>query len=366
MPKNEPQEDVPRARRAVRDGGDGVKTAPFFLIGAQRSGTTLLRLILNAHSQIAIPEEGTFLIPLLNKKNLHRPISGSELSALASYLSLNPQLKLWACDLEGYLAELAGRESITLGRLVEDLYSACAQQNGKSMWGDKTPPFFRKVDIFHSLFPEARFIHIVRDGRDVFDSWRKIDRTKGNVSTIALDWRYKLSRIERSFSKIPESCKMTLRYEDLLQRTEESVRLVCRFLKIDFQEGMLEFYRSSHKYIGKHHSKLIFRPVNSGNVEKWKKNLTPREARSFALLAGRYLRKYGYQTPSGGSRLSDLLWTAANLLVGVPKRGWEVLRVKQSYQTALRHGTSSGVEDVGEPPQETAARDDRQRKEPGA
>ncbi len=331
-----------------------MNTAPFFLIGAQRSGTTLLRLILNAHSQIAIPEEGTFLIPLLKKGNLRHPLSGTALSALVSYLSQNPQLKLWACDLEAYLSELARKESISLGRLIDDLYSIYARQNGKTIWGDKTPPFFRKVDIFHSLFPQARFIHIVRDGRDVFDSWRKIDQTKGNVSTIALDWCYKLSRIERSFSGIPESNKMTLRYEDLLQRTEESVRLVCRLLDVPFEAGMLEFYRSSHKYIGTHHSKLIFRPVDSKNVNKWRKNLTRREIRSFTLLAGGSLRKYGYETDADGSGPSDLLWTAKNLLLGVPKRGLEVLRVKKSYDTALKHGTASGVEHVGELPQSTS------------
>ena len=343
-----------------------MNTAPFFLIGAQRSGTTLLRLILNAHSQIAIPEEGTFLIPLLKKKHLRSPISGEALSALTSYLSLNPQLKLWACDVETYLSELGRKDRISLGQLIEDLYSVYAHQNGKSLWGDKTPPFFRKVDIFHDLFPRARFIHIVRDGRDVFDSWRKIDKTKGNVSTIALDWCYKLSRIEKSFSRIPEANKLILRYEDLLQHTEESVRSVCRLLEVPFEAGMLEFYRSSHKYIGTHHSKLIFQPVNSKNVKKWKRTLTPREIRVFTLLAGRYLRKYAYEIESDGSRPSDYFWTAGNLLLGVPKRGWEVLRVKQSYDTALRQGTSSGVEHVGAPPQSAAAENGTEGKEPGA
>jgi hypothetical protein len=159
---------------------------------------------------------------------------------------------------------------------------------------------------------------------------------------------------------------MILRYEDLLQRTEESVRAVCRLLDVPFEAGMLEFYRSSHRYIGTHHSKLIFRPVDSKNVEKWRKNLTRREIRSFTMLAGGYLRKYGYETNTGGFRPSDLLWAAGNLLVGVPKRGWEVLRVKQSYDTALKHGTSSGVDHVGEPPRKTATRDEHEEKESGA
>ena len=341
-----------------------MKTAPFFLIGAQRSGTTLLRLILNAHSQIAIPEEGTFLIPLLKKRYIHHKLSGRALSALTRYLSLNPQLKLWGCDYREYFSQLDQKECLSIRELIENLYSIYAQQHGKSIWGDKTPPFFRKVNIFLALYPEARFIHIVRDGRDVFDSWRKIDDTKGNVATIALDWCYKLSRIEKSFSRIPADNKLTIRYEDLLGRTEESVRSVCRLLGVPFETGMLEFYRTSHQYIGAHHSKLIFRPVDSKNIAKWGKNLTPREARCFTLLAGRYLRKYDYQTDTSRPGLVDSIWAAKNLLWGIPRRGLEVLRVKRSYDTALRHGTSSGVEHVGELPHSAAAQDHPPKERP--
>ncbi len=341
-----------------------MKTAPFFLIGAQRSGTTLLRLILNAHSQLAIPEEGTFLIPLLKKRYIHHQLSGRALSTLVRYLSLNPQLKLWGSDYQEYFSQLGQKEHISIRELIENLYSIYAQQHGKNIWGDKTPPFFRKVDIFLALYPEARFIHIVRDGRDVFDSWRKIDNTKGNLSAIALDWRYKLSRIEKSFSRIPAANKLTIRYEDLLGRTEESVRSVCRLLDVPFETGMLEFYRTSHQYIGAHHSKLIFRPVDSKNIAKWKKNLTPREARCFTLLTGSYLRKYNYQNDTGRPGPVDIIWMVKNLLLGVPRRGLEVLRVKRSYDSALRHGTSSGVEHVGELPQNTAAQDHSPKEHP--
>ena len=85
-------------RRSIMD------TPPLFLIGAQRSGTTLLRLLLNAHSQIAIPEEGSFLMPLLKRKYLKKKIAGAPLKRLVSYLMLNDQFRLWGYDYSAYLS----------------------------------------------------------------------------------------------------------------------------------------------------------------------------------------------------------------------------------------------------------------------
>ena len=97
---------------------------------------------------------------------------------------------------------------------MDGMFSSYAVSEGKSTWGDKSL-FFGSIDLLHELFPRARFIHIIRDGRDVFDSWRKMDPTKRHATVMALDWRYKLRSIERSFEKLPASLAKTLRYEDL-------------------------------------------------------------------------------------------------------------------------------------------------------
>ncbi|GAN31521.1 sulfotransferase [Candidatus Brocadia sinica JPN1] len=82
------------------------------------------------------------------------------------------------------------------------------------------------------MFPDAKFIHIVRDGRDVFDSWRKMNSFNDNVAAAALDWRYKLFRIEKSFKKIPEENKITIRYEDLLENPENTIKSICSVIGI--------------------------------------------------------------------------------------------------------------------------------------
>ena len=86
----------------------------FFVVGAQRSGTTLLRLILNAHSKIIIPEESGFLMPLLNKKKLKKTIKDKDLEMIINYLESNNQLKLWKFDFSDFKTRLLKRKNIKL------------------------------------------------------------------------------------------------------------------------------------------------------------------------------------------------------------------------------------------------------------
>ncbi|MEO1923590.1 MAG: sulfotransferase, partial [Nautiliaceae bacterium] len=137
---------------------------PFIIVGTQRSGTTLLRLILNSHSKLAIPEEGTFLMPLLKEKYLNYVFQGKELDRVINYISKNPQFELWNKDFSSLFEEIKSKGRISLKELISNLYSFYAKLEGKLYWGDKTPSFFRKIDILRMLFPNAKFIHIVRDG----------------------------------------------------------------------------------------------------------------------------------------------------------------------------------------------------------
>ena len=129
------------------------------------------------------------------------------------------------------------------------------------------------MDLLYEMFPKAKFIHIVRDGRDVFFSWRKMDPNKSHPSVMAMDWRLKTRFIEQSMKTIPQSNILIIRYEDLLQEPELRVKEICDFLDIKFQKEMLKFHKSSTKYIGKHHSDLIFKAIDSSNINKWEKNL---------------------------------------------------------------------------------------------
>ena len=324
---------------------------PIFIVGTQRSGTTLLRLILNAHSQIAIPEEARFLMPLFKQKYLKHGISSTSMKTLVSYLSQNDQYKLWNYDPQEFLLQLSQMESIGLGELIDSMFTSFCRSEGKTIWGDKSL-FFRTIGVLNTLFPEARFIHIVRDGRDVFDSWRKMDPSKNNASVIALDWSYKIFKIEKSFSRMPSGHTFTLRYEDLLEKPEEVIKEVCTFLNVGYEPAMLDFYKTSHFYIGEHHSDLIFNAINRSNTAKWHKNLTPLEIKSFNLLAGHYLKKHHYEIADAQVRPGDSLRIGMNLLTGIPKRIGQVVYSSWAGTIALRKGGAEKSLPVGVMPKE--------------
>lgn len=321
---------------------------PFFIVGAQRSGTTLLRLILNAHSDVAIPEEARFLTPLLTKRYMLQSISGKDLERAIKYLRANEQFRLWNYDKQDFFNYLEPKESIELSALISKMFQSYAESEGKHYWGDKSL-FFDVIEQLDCLFPHSLFINIVRDGRDVFSSWRKMDNSKGHSAVIALDWKYKMSKIDDSLKYLPSNRKITIRYEDLLSSPEEIIKNICQFIGVSFEENMLNFYKSSHNYIGDHHSKLIFNAIDNSNTEKWKTMLSNSEIRHYEILNGEILRKYGYEVSDQNIQLTELFSIFFDLLVGLPLRVWQVIQARWFYSRALQRGTATSIS-VGEMP----------------
>ena len=324
-----------------------IDSNPIFIIGTQRSGTTLLRLILNAHSKVAIPEESTFLIPLLKRKNIKKTFKGKKQEAILDYLQNNEQLMLWNFESNKTIEKLKKRDDISLKEIFIELFTSYCEYEGKIQWGDKSPSFFRKIAILHELFPNAKFVHIVRDGRDVFNSWRKIDPSKSNIAVVAIEWNYKLSKIEKALTKIPSDKWITIRYEDLIEKSAEIMKLICNFIEIEFEENMLGFYKVSKKYIGTHHSKLIFKPIDPENKFKWKRCLAQTEINVFNLISGYFLRKYGYEVYPNSKKMRTLLHAIKLIIFGLPSRFIQFYTISKLSETALKKGTGIGKNKVG-------------------
>lgn len=295
-------------------------------------------------------------MPLLKRKYIVSGIAGQRLQNYLRFLELNAQFKLWNFNAESVITKLRKSEKVQVQDLISELFSSYASSQGKRFWGDKTPSFFRKIDILASLFPNARFIHIVRDGRDVFASWRKLDPSKNDPAAIALDWTYKVFSIERSLRKLSPERYMTLRYEDLITNPIEVIRAVCEKIGISFEPSMLEFYRTSRHYIGEHHSELIFQPLDSSNKCKWKKTLTGEEAFLFRTLARPALLRFGYEkSKEFGLQPYDLFFVGKRALLGVCRRALQVMRTTILQENAAKRGVSLEGLPVGVLPQEAKA-----------
>lgn len=304
-------------------------SAPIFIIGSQRSGTTLLRLILNAHSKIAIPEEGTFWMPLIRslKGKYEKPIPKAQFANYIKYIKNNDQFNAWFMVDCKILDELMRRDEIVLRDLMEALYLEYARINKKTVWGDKTPSFFRKVNELHAIFSNARFINIIRDGRDVYLSMKNRLSGRGNIAVAALEWRYKVKKVEEAFSRLPQGRTMEIRFEDLLTSPYDKIKGICDFLGVQYEDEMLKFYESSHKFIGEHHSELIFKPISDSSAAKWKKKLSPSDNRIFEFVAYDCLKKHGYEIINDGKfNALDRVKAAAMLFTGLPRRAAQVFK----------------------------------------
>src|SRR5688572_13005619 len=132
------------------------QSTPVFIVGAQRSGTTLLRLLLNAHSALAIPEEGTFWMPLLRRFGRERELRGRTLENALAYVERNHQFKLWNTDPAPHFDALRRAGHAQLDELIAGTYLVHARAQGKCFWGEKSSVFFRTVPLLADLFPGAR------------------------------------------------------------------------------------------------------------------------------------------------------------------------------------------------------------------
>ena len=161
---------MPRA--AARS--DPAEAPPVFILGAQRSGTTLLRLMLNAHRDMLVPHESAFITGYARRldrfNGLRRP---EDLRRALEAIGREPHI------VKGGLIPHPGAvldEPIAdYPDLVRAIYRVLMRRAGKRRWADKTPSYTAEVDVLLELFPECRIVHLVRDGRDVAASLRGIE-----------------------------------------------------------------------------------------------------------------------------------------------------------------------------------------------
>ena len=133
--------------------------APLILLGVRRSGTTLLRVMLDRNAELAVPDESYF-VPQLARR--HRGVV--DVDAFVDDLRRLPTLVEWKLSPDDVAQRL--RPGMTTGAAIAAVFETYANGRGKARWGDKTPLYMQYLPLLERLFPDARFVHLVRDGRD--------------------------------------------------------------------------------------------------------------------------------------------------------------------------------------------------------
>lgn len=284
---------------------------PTFIVGSDRSGTTLLRLMLTCHPDMAIPPESIFalqLYPAWGTVTLER---GEQMATLCNQLYDNSRFQEWQVERAGLERAIMDRMPLSFAQLVSLVYETYAQQHQPeaTRWGDKNPKYAMHLPWIWSLFPDAKVIHIIRDGRAVFNSFLDANRKAGRtlwpeeVSAAARSWTLRLTRA-RQHRGNPNYSEVL--YENLVTSPETELGRICGFLDLAYDPTMLEFAEVNRreKLVPKHRTAwhdATLMPVQDVRVATWQKNLPPSSIAQFELMAGHHLLRCGY--PLQRSRL---------------------------------------------------------------
>ncbi len=189
------------------------------------------------------------------------------------------------------------------------LFQASAQKQGKSRWGDKTPHYVRHIDWLAGAYPNAQFIHMIRDGRDVARS-----RMKAGFATSmrdsALHWKHEVQTGRESGTALSATRYQELFYEDLVRAPEATLRNVCNWIDLPFSSAMLSFHRDDQSDIPDEHAHLherVHQPIDPSRAQAWKHTLSTRDIADVEDVAGDLLEELDYELT--GARLP--LWLRA-------------------------------------------------------
>jgi Sulfotransferase family len=289
---------------------------PFvFVVGCPRSGTTLLRRMLDAHPELAITPE-THWIPERLEHGIGVTPDGFATPELVSSLVESPKFKrtgLQRSELESLLQTGAPVPYADFGRGFFDLYGRVV---GKPLVGDKVPGYVRSLPLLHELFPDARFVHLIRDGRDVALSavaWRRASKLAARhstwkahpVPTAAHWWERHVRSGREAGASLGPGMYHEVRYEALIADPATETESLCAFLELPFEAAMLRFYEGRRRHQPGLSAKKAWLPPTPG-LRDWKKEMSAEDVERFEAVAGNLLDELGYQRavprPSAGAR----------------------------------------------------------------
>lgn len=268
-------------------------SSPVVILGVSRSGTTLLKEMLDRSSELAIPSESYFLPQLWDRHG-----AAPDLDAIVADLGRLPRVREWGVDPEAIRARIPAQP--TFADVVEAVYRAYAEACGKVRFGDKTPSYMQHLDLLERAFPGARYVHIIRDGRDAALSFLAMRRRprfswarpRGLLGFACL-WDEEV-RGARRFGAGPAAGRyVELRYEDLVAEPESRLREVCAFLDLPYEPAMLTYHSDFRADPREDHPRLADPPTPG--VRDWRTEIPPADVERFEAIAGPLLEELGYE-----------------------------------------------------------------------
>lgn len=294
-----------------RPAGNGEPAPMPIIIGAPRSGTTLLRLMLDAHPALAIPPETHFLSLGFRLPQRGPHVRERFCSSLITHGRTASNWPDFGIPAEKFRDAVATLKPFSARAGIRLFYKLYAERFGKTRWGDKTPSYCLHMPKIRRLLPEARFIHLIRDGRDVALSLREQWFSPGpSIEAQALLWSRYVRAARRAGREHADY--LEVRYEELVLDPATLLRRICEFIELDYTPRMLSYHEQADERLREHQGrqfrngdvltqeqrllqqKNARRPPDPSLVQAWRQHMSTDDRRRFEKQAGRLLTALGY------------------------------------------------------------------------
>jgi len=292
--------------------GPARSPAPF-VVGVNRSGTTLLRMMLDAHPDLTVPPETHFVPELIEEAESGSPTPESLLATITRQREWGD----FGLAEEELLERFRAIEPLNAGDALRSFYEAYARRVGKPRWGEKTPIYVKSMRRIERALPEARFVHVIRDGRDVALSIRDRADKEHPIARIAERWVRRITRAREQARRLAHYEE--IRYENLILETRPTLEAVCEFIALPWDDALLDYHERSADRLeemkrelpddGKRttlsverrmatHARTTEKP-DPKRVSRWRESMSREDRELFESIAGPLLVELGYQVGDG-------------------------------------------------------------------
>jgi len=286
-----------------------IKAPAPFIVGSGRSGTNLLRMMLDSHPQMAVLPETHFIPDAVRAAQLNKQNPGDAFFDAIRQHQRWSDFRLDETELREHIIKI---KPFDLATALRVFYRTYANRFDKLLWGDHTPAYAYQVDLIKGILPEAHFIHLLRDGRDVVLSYRGLWFAPNADFKIASQW---LSRTLYAQQAIKHKHYLQIRYERLITDPQETLRRICGFLRLDWDPAMLEYFERTPERIQDfrhdvyksgtnelivnaddrmHIYKNLDRPPDMSRLNRWKREMSLWQLYRVEKTIGTELANQGY------------------------------------------------------------------------
>jgi len=311
-----------------------------FVMGKERSGTTLLQVMLNAHTNIVAPPESRFIVILFYRYGKIKHWTEKILTRLCNDLFREGLFRnFWGIDKNILLSTLiTSKDFLTFPLLCKIIFRLSSPEKKEvRIFFDKNPLYYYFLSELNQLFPEAKYIHLVRDYRANLVSHRRVFTVK-NGTDIAYRWMKVNTLIEEEKKKFPDKF-FTLTYESLVSDSNKKMQEVCQFLNLPFdatmvnnhQSGMYsKFNTNTQKGFRKVHEQ-VFQPINPSLIDTWKEKIPDEEITKVEAVVGKFAETmYGYRPANIQKKAGNK--SSSHFMMDMKYR-----IIKMLYREALAH-----------------------------